>query len=101
MASEEAFEELQSMLEEEIADCFDRDLYDEYADKYFSEEQVGKWLYKKLSAELEMAKEDWIGGVDGLEPLTAPTDDLMLERVKNVNENWDKPRKRKKKLLKA
>jgi hypothetical protein len=70
MASEEAFDELEKLIVNAVEDCFDEDIYNKYADKYFTNEQVGKWLIKKLDSALDEVREEWLG--DGRGPLEAP-----------------------------
>lgn len=76
MASEEAFDELEKIIVNAVEDSFDEDIYNKYADKYFTKEQVGKWLIKKLDTTLDEVREEWLG--DGEDPLEAPSDNAEL-----------------------
>jgi len=73
MASEEAIDELEKIVKKEIKKLFKQEIYDKYANEFFTDEQVGKWIVKKVDAAMNKIRDDWKWGDDGgEEPLKAP-----------------------------
>jgi hypothetical protein len=72
MASEEAIDELEKIVKKEIRKLYKQKIFDKYASEYFTDEQVGKWMVKKIDAVMNKVRDDWRG--DGKEPLKAPDD---------------------------